>query len=268
MRRPRARPGLHAAAALLAGALLAAGCSPPPADALAYEVVARYPHDPAAFTQGLLWHDGALFESTGLYGASSLRRVRLQDGAREQVRYLPADVFAEGLARVGETLIQLTWKRGEAYRWPLDGFDTAPGPREVHRYDGEGWGLCFDGERLVMSDGSASLTWRDPTTFAVLERREVRLDGEPLARLNELECAEGRVWANVWYDDRLVRIDPASGRVDGYLDLRDLLTDDERAALADDAVLNGVAWRPETGTLLVTGKRWPALFELRILDDR
>jgi len=119
-----------------------------------------------------------------------------------------------------------------------------------------------------MSDGSASLTWRDPTTFAVLERREVRLDGEPLARLNELECAEGRVWANVWYDDRLVRIDPASGRVDGYLDLRDLLTDDERAALADDAVLNGVAWRPETGTLLVTGKRWPALFELRILDDR
>ncbi|MDR9390746.1 MAG: glutaminyl-peptide cyclotransferase [Trueperaceae bacterium] len=255
---------MRAAATLLASALLLAGCTPPPADALPYEVVARYPHDPAAFTQGLLWHDGALFESTGLYGASSLRRVRLDDGARQAVRYLPDDVFAEGLARVGDELIQLTWKRGEAYRWPLDGFEAAPGPRRVHTYAGEGWGLCFDGERLVMSDGSATLTFRDPDTFAVEGRREVRLDGEPLARLNELACVGDRVWANVWYDDRLVRIDPASGRVDGYLDLRGLLADEERSTLADDAVLNGVAWRPEAGTFLVTGKRWPALFELRV----
>lgn len=256
--------GRRVAAALLASALLLAACTPPPADALPYEVVARYPHDPAAFTQGLLWHDGALYESTGLYGASSLRRVRLEDGARQAVRYLPADVFAEGLARVDDELIQLTWKRGEAYRWPVEGFEVAPGPRRVHRYAGEGWGLCFDGARLVMSDGSATLTFRHPETFEVQGRREVRLDGEPLARLNELACVGDRVWANVWYDDRLVRIDPASGRVDGYLDLRDLLTDAERAALADDAVLNGVAWRPEAGTFLVTGKRWPALFELRV----
>ena len=254
--------------ALLALVTVLAACGAAPASELGYEVIARYPHDDAAFTQGLLWHDGALYESTGLYGESSLRRVRLEDGARLSVRYLDPDVFAEGLARVGDELVQLTWKAGAAYRWPLDGFERGDPPLATHAYMGEGWGLCNDGERLVMSDGSARLTFRDPDDFAPVGSVEVTLDGEPLTRLNELECVGNVVWANVWYDDRIVRIDPSSGRVTGWLDLSGVLPDAVHARLAEGAVLNGLAWRAETGTMLVTGKLWPELVELRIDDGR
>ncbi len=249
---------------LLALAALLAGCGAAPASELSFEVVARYSHDDDAFTQGLLWHDGALYESTGLYGESTLRRVALDDGARLAVRYLPDDVFAEGLARVGDELIQLTWRAGVAYRWPLDGFEQGEPPLASHAYAGEGWGLCHDGERLVMSDGSARLAFRDPDDFSLLGSVQVVLDGEPLDRLNELECVGDVVWANVWYDDRIVRIDPASGRVTGWLDLGELLPAAVRAELDDEAVLNGLAWRGEAGTMLVTGKLWPELVELRI----
>jgi glutamine cyclotransferase len=261
----RRRPSRRAAPyllLLLSLSLVACGSAPP--RELQAEEVARYPHDTDAFTQGLLWYDGALYESTGLYGRSSLRRVRLADGAVQAIRYLPDDVFGEGLARVGEELVQLTWRAGVAYRWPVAGFERGEPPLETHAYEGEGWGVCHDGTRLVMSDGSASLTFRDPATFAVQGTVTVTMDGEPLDRLNELECIGGDVWANVWYEDRIVRIDPEAGRVTAWLDLADLLSDAERDRLGPDAVLNGIAWREEAGTLLVTGKLWPVLVELRL----
>lgn len=252
-------------AVLLLATLLGACRSAGPAD-LDATVVARHPHDPGAFTQGLLWHDGHLYESTGLRGRSSLRRVDPTTGDVLAIRYLPDDLFAEGLARVGDRLIQLTWQAGRALVWPLEGFERGEPPLDRFSYDGEGWGLCFDGERLVMSDGSDRLTFRDPEDFSVSGSVQVTLDGEPLEALNELECVDGSVWANVWYEDVLVRIDPASGRVAATLDLSDLLTDEERADLADGAVLNGIAWNDATGTMWVTGKLWPLMFELRIAD--
>lgn len=260
------RSRLAAAAFALALFVQLVGCASDAPDTIGYREVARHPHDPRAFTQGLLWHDGALYESTGLYGSSSLRRVDLESGEVRAVRYLPDDRFAEGLARVGDELIQLTWRAQEAYRWPLDGFERGEPARATHRYAGEGWGLCFDGERLVMSDGSARLTFRDPDDLAPLGSVEVTLAGEPLPRLNELECIGDQVWANVWYDDRIVRIDPDEGRVTGVLDATALLSAEERAGLSSEAVLNGIAWRPETGTLLLTGKLWPVVVEVAIDD--
>lgn len=244
--------------------LLLSGCAAGPPDSLSYREVARYPHDPAAFTQGLLWHDGALYESTGLRGSSSLRRVDLASGTVEAVRYLDDAWFAEGLARVDDSLIQLTWQAERAFRWPLDGFELRAEPLATHPYAGEGWGLCFDGERLVMSDGSAVLTFRDPDDLRPLGEVEVRLAGEPLPRLNELECVGDEVWANVWFDDRIVRIDPSDGRVTGVLDASSLLTPEQRSALSQDAVLNGIAYREASGTFLVTGKLWPVLIEIDI----
>jgi len=237
------------------------GCAPGTPASRSVEVVASFPHDQAAFTQGLLWHDGHVFESTGLYGSSSVRKVRLADGAVLMQRDLPEDLFGEGLALVGDTLIQLTWRAGDAYVWPLDSFERA-----VTRfgYDGEGWGLCFDGARLVMSDGSDRLTFRDPDTFDVIGGVDVTFDGQPLAQLNELECVDGRVWANVWFEDRIVEIDPSSGQVVSYADLARLLTETERSSLGRDDVLNGIAYRDDTGTFLVTGKRWPKVFEIAL----
>lgn len=258
---------LPALLAVLAGTLLG-GCGAAPPDHLQVTELARYPHDAAAFTQGLLWHDGAMYESTGLYGRSSLRRVDLESGVVERIRYLADDEFAEGLARVGDQLIQLTWRAGRAHRWPLASFDLGGPPLATHGYRGEGWGLCFDGERLVMSDGSTRLQFRDPATFALLGTVEVRLAGEPLARLNELECVGDDLWANIWYDDRIVRIDPDSGRVEAWADLSGLLDPTVRSELGPDAVLNGLAWRPESGTMLATGKLWPVVIELRIQDVR
>lgn len=246
--------------------LLSAGCGAAQPDELTATVVARHPHDPQAFTQGLLWHDGALYESTGRYGASTVRRVDPASGEVLEVRYLPDDLFAEGLARVDDTLIQLTWRAGRAYVWPLDGFGRGEPALARHAYEGEGWGLCFDGRRLVMSDGSDRLTFRDAADFAVTGSVDVTMDGEPLEALNELECADGAVWANVWYEDHIVRIDPGSGRVTATVDLSELLSVEERARLGDGAVLNGIAWDEERGTLWVTGKLWPALFEIE-LDD-
>ncbi|MDZ7707000.1 MAG: glutaminyl-peptide cyclotransferase [Trueperaceae bacterium] len=257
------RLALAPALALVASLLLSACGSSPPTE-LSAEEVARYPHDAAAFTQGLVWHDGALYESTGLYGESSLRRVDLDTGAVDEIRYLDADVFAEGLARVGDTLVQLTWRAQRAYRWPLGGFARGDPPQSVHTYQGEGWGLCHDGERLVRSDGTPRLTFHDPDDFRSLGSVDVTVGGEPLPRLNELECVGDAIWANVWYEDRIVRIDPSSGRVEAWLDLSGLLTPAQRAEVGPQGVLNGLAWRSDTETMLVTGKLWPVVVELRI----
>ncbi len=228
---------------------------------LAVRVVAVYPHDPEAFTQGLVWHRGALYESTGLYGSSTLRRVDLATGAVERRVDLPARLFGEGLALVGARLVQLTWQEGLALSWDVERFE----PRGERRYQGEGWGLCYDGRRLVMSDGSGRLTFRDPESFAVIGELAVTVDGRPAERLNELECVGGEIWANVWGSGDVLRIDAASGRVTAVADASGLLSPLERAGTD---VLNGIAHRPETGTFLLTGKLWPKLFEVAFEPEK
>ncbi len=251
-----------AAIVTLASAVPVGSADPVPL--LDWQVVSRRPHDGTAFTQGLqLDPAGRLFESTGLYGESGLREADPVSGQVLRQVELPASWFGEGLALVGEDLVQLTWKAGVATRRAADTFELL----ETYTYSGEGWGLCYDGDRLVMSDGGDRLTFRDADTFEVTGSIEVTLDGEPLSRLNELECVEGSVWANVWYSDAIVRIDPSDGQVTGLLDLKGVI--EPHPQVADSAaVLNGIAWDAAAGTFLVTGKRWPELIEIRILEPR
>jgi glutaminyl-peptide cyclotransferase len=223
------------------------------------EIVATYPHDRRAFTQGLLLHEGKLYESTGLLGRSSLRRVVPATGAVEKSIDLASDVFAEGLALVGDRFFQLTWQNRVAFTYDLD-FNA------VGRFDytGEGWGLCYDGKRLVMSDGSSKLYFRNATTFEVMSEVEVRNANGPVANLNELECVGSLVYANVWQTPAILRIDPTSGEVLTTIDASGLLTPEE--AVGTD-VLNGVAFDPKTSHFLITGKLWPKLFEVRFAFD-
>lgn len=218
-----------------------------------------YAHDPEAFTQGLLFYGGQLYESTGLYGSSTLRRVELTTGAVKQSVALAATEFGEGLAQVEDRLIQLTWKSGLAHVFDLTSFEH----RQSFDYSGEGWGLCFDGQRLVMSDGSSSLFFRNPTTFEMTGSVTVTRDGVSLRQLNELECVNGWVYANVWQTKHIVKIDPGSGNVVATLLVDGLLTSEE-AANAD--VLNGIAYLPETSRFYITGKLWPKLFEVDFPD--
>lgn len=231
----------------------AAHAAPP--EVVNVEVQNSYPHDSGAFTQGLLLYEGSLYESTGLYGSSTLRQVNPVTGAVIRSVSLDASLFAEGLARVGSNLIQLTWKEGTAIVWDLATFT------EVQRftYTGEGWGLCFDGTRLVMSDGSSSLVFRDPSTFATMGALPVTLDGAPLDRLNELECVGAFVYANVWWTQSIVQIDAQSGEVVRVANAVNLLTPAERQGTD---VLNGVAYNPANGHFFITGKLWPKLFDV------
>ena len=226
------------------------------------EVLATYPHDPGAFTQGLLLEDGWFYESTGLYGESSLREVVPETGEVLREVELAPDLFAEGLTLVDNRLIQLTWKAGVALVYNADTFEQA----DTFSYEGEGWGLCYDGEELVMSDGSATLTRRDPETFAPLETVEVRLGGEPVEMLNELECVGDSVYANVWQSDTIVKI-AEDGRVVQEIDASSLLSAEERAQLVPDAVLNGIAYDPEAETFFLTGKLWSKMLEVRFVDE-
>lgn len=226
---------------------------------LRVEVLARYPHDTGSYTQGLQFApDGTLFESGGRYGESTLRLVDPTTGEVRRVEDLPEEVFAEGLALVDDQLIQLTWKEGRAFVWDAATFE----PRGEHAYDGEGWGLCDDGGRLVMSDGSSTLTFRDRTTFEPLGTVTVVAAGQPVARLNELECVDGTVWANVYQTDRILQIDPTTGEVLAEALASGLLAAEEAA---DADVLNGIAWIPGTDTFLITGKEWPWAFEVRLV---
>jgi len=240
-------------------AWLLAGCGAPEAARWVPEVVATHPHDATAFTQGLLFHDGRFYESTGRYGVSDVREVALDTGAVVRRRPLEARFFAEGLARVGDQLWQLTYREGTAFRYDLATFE------ELDRvtYTGEGWGLCYDGAVLWMSDGSARLQRRDPGSFARLGHLDVRLDGEPVARLNELECVGEHVYANVWLTDRIVRVRTGDGRVDAVIDAATLAPDDPAVAANADAVLNGIAYDAVGDRWWVTGKLWPVLYEVR-----
>jgi glutamine cyclotransferase len=227
----------------------------PPVEHLKVKVLATRPHDPEAYTQGLLWHDGRLFESAGLYAHSSLREVKPETGEVLRSTPLPAKYFAEGLALVDDRLIQITWQEGVAFVYGLAKFD----PRGQFSYTGEGWGLAYDGKRLIMSDGTDRLTFRDPVTFDALGGVNVSQDGKPVLNVNELEWVDGVLYANVWQTDRILRIDPATGRVTAEIDASGLLSAKEAA---DAEVLNGIAWRPDTKTFYITGKRWPKMFEV------
>ena len=224
------------------------------------QVLNTYPHDPNAFTQGLLWHAGALYESTGLYGRSSLRRVDIATGQPEINLPLDEAYFAEGLELVGDRLIQLTWQSGLAFVYDFPSLELI----ETIEYAGEGWGLCSDGRFLFMSDGSAFLSLRDQDSFELIFRGAVTLDGQliPAQLLNELECVGEHIYANAWNTDYIFRIDKFTGEITALIDASALLTDAERAAMSPGSVLNGIAYNPESQTFYITGKNWGKLFEV------
>lgn len=243
---------------MLLAALLLAAQAPSVIPRCGYEVVREYPHDRTSFTQGLLFHDGQLYEGTGQYGQSRMARLDLATGkAVVQSRY-PADQFGEGVTRWKDQLISVTWQNGVGHRWRLGDLKKLG----TFRYRGEGWGLTTIGNRIVMSDGSSSLRLFDPATMQESGTIAVSAGGRPLERINELEAIGNEIWANVWMSDVIVRIDPADGRVKSIVDLAGLK---QRAgATGVDSVLNGIAWDAKGKRLLVTGKYWPKLFEIRV----
>lgn len=226
-----------------------------------YRVVNAYPHDRGAFTQGLIFDRGALLESTGGYGRSTIRRVELHSGRVLAQRRLPAHLFGEGLARAGNVLIQLTWRAGRALLYDPETFEL----KESVAYPGEGWGLTFDGKHLVMSDGSATLRFLSLPEFSEVRRVEVRDRGKPVDRLNELEYIEGKIYANVWFDERIAVISAESGEIEAWIDLGEILPLPFRRDREE--VLNGIAYDSRSGRLFVTGKGWPLLFEIEVLSD-
>lgn len=222
------------------------------------EVVRRLPHDTNAFTEGLFIRDGVLYESTGQVGASSIRKVALETGKVLQRVTVPPPYFGEGIVSVGKQILSLTWQHQKGFRWSLDGFK----PLGSFSYPGEGWALTSDGRQVIMSDGTAALRFLDPATLKEVRRITVTAEGRPLQRLNELEYVEGEIYANVWMTDWIARIDPATGRVVGWIDVAALA----RLSHSDgvNSVANGIAWDAKARRLYVTGKNWPYLFEIKL----
>lgn len=221
-------------------------------------VVAMYPHDPGAFTQGLVFEAGELYEGTGLYGRSTLRRVDLESGLVRQQVALPGDLFGEGITVWNNEIVQLSWRSRLGIRYDLSTFARIAD----FALPGEGWGITHDGQHWIISDGTDRLRFLDPNTQ--LEVRQIKVHDGPLAveRLNELEFINGEIWANIWYQDRLVRISPANGAVLGYVDLSALWPRSERPNR--DAVLNGIAFDANGRRLFVTGKHWPHLYQIEV----
>ena len=251
--------GLLAAGALVAF-LTARGYehSLGPAPLWGYDVVNVYPHDPEAFTQGLIFRDGFLFESTGLNGQSSLRKVRLETGEVVQRVAIEPQYFAEGLTDFGNSLVQLTWQSNVGFVYDLSTFAR----QRTFEYPGEGWGLTRDGSRLIMSDGTSTLRFVDPRTLGETGRITVTDGDQPVESLNELEMVKGELFANVWQTDHIVIVSPQTGRVTGRVDLAGLFPAAKREPPVD--VLNGIAYDAERDRLFVTGKMWPRLFEIRL----
>jgi glutaminyl-peptide cyclotransferase len=223
-----------------------------------YTVQRTYPHDPKAFTQGLQFLDGDLYEGTGLNGRSSIRRVRLETGEVLRERAVPEEYFGEGIVVWKSELIELTWRSEVAFVYDRATF----APKRTLKYAGEGWGLTHDGTSLIMSDGSAELRVLDPATFAERRRIKVTAAGAPVINLNELEFVKGEIFANIWQTDTIARISPATGQVTGWIDLRGLLTAAESRGVD---VLNGIAYDAAHDRLLVTGKLWPKIFEITLV---
>ena len=223
-----------------------------------YQVVRSFPHDHDAFTQGLQYLDGVFYEGTGLNGRSSIRRVEIETGKVLQRRDVPSQHFGEGITVFKSDLIELTWQTHVAFVYDRTSFE----PKKQFSYPGEGWGLTHDGASLIMSDGTDELRYLDPLTFVEKRRLKVTAAGAPLRNLNELEYVKGEIFANIWQTDYVARISPATGKVTGYVDLRGLLTAAERAGTD---VLNGIAYDEAHDRLFVTGKRWPKLFQIRVV---
>ena len=227
-----------------------------------YRIVQVYPHDPGAFTQGLVFKDGVLYESTGLLGQSSLREVELTTGSLLKYTMLPADVFGEGIALFNHKIALLSWQQYKGFIYDRDSFSLI---NEFY-YTTEGWGLTYDGERLIMSDGSATLQFLNPGTFEVEDTLKVTDSGTPVTGLNELEFIKGKIFANVWPTDRIVIISPQNGAVAGWINLKGILGDQSEYRRVD--VLNGIAYDAAKDRLFITGKLWPKLFEIQLVPLR
>lgn len=251
--------GSRASRVRLSGPTRTEAVAPRVPDRYTYTVLRSHAHSVESYTQGLQYADGALWESTGEYGLSVLQRLDLERGTTEVKVRLPRSEFGEGLALHGDSVYLLTWMNNTAHLYDRATFR----PLGDFRYAGEGWGLATDGERLYMSDGTDRIRVLDPTTFRPLRDIPVTCEGEPVGLLNELEWIEGRIWANVYTTDLLCIIDPATGVVEGIVDLAGLLPDAERTPQTD--VLNGIAYDAATGRLFVTGKRWPKIYEIELV---
>ena len=255
-----------------AGAFGACGKEAPAADSTAdadtttiartpswgYEVVATHPHDTSSFTEGLFFHEGRLFESTGEVGTSYIREVELTTGRAIRQRDLAPPYFGEGTIVFGDKLYQLTWTSGKAFVYDWKTFK----PTGEFTYDGEGWALTTDGTSLIMSNGTPMIRWRDPKTFAVTDSISVTDHGTAVTSLNELEWVKGEIWANVWQSEQIARIDPATGNVLGWIDLAGILPSIDRTGSED--VMNGIAYDAENDRIFVTGKLWSKLFEVSL----
>jgi glutaminyl-peptide cyclotransferase len=235
----------------------------PPDRLYGYQVVNTYPHDKNAFTQGLFWLDGRLYESTGQVGHSGIRKVRLETGQVEQKRDLAEPYFGEGIVNWNDRIVELTWQHQKGFQYDLKSFE----PKGEWTYTGEGWGLTQDGKRIIMSDGTPYLRFLDPTTLQETSRVQVTFMGKPIGNLNELEFIKGEVWANVWQTDVIVRIDPVTGFVVGRILLTDLLKSADRAG-SDPDVLNGIAYDAASDRIFVTGKKWPKLYEIKLVEQQ
>jgi glutamine cyclotransferase len=229
----------------------------PPTDT--FQVLNHWSHDPSAYTEGLVYADGSFFESTGLNGASSLRKVDAETG--QVIASLPLDpaYFGEGLTLFNGKLIQLTWQSHMGFVYDLQCFCL----ERTFTYDGEGWGLTHDDRSLIMSDGTEAIRFLDPETFAVVRTVSVADHGQPLTNINELEYVHGEIYANIWLTNRIVRIDPASGAILGWIDLTGLLPDADRSPSVNE--LNGIAYDDATDRLFVTGKNWPEIFQIALV---
>lgn len=234
-----------------------------PVEYFTYEIVNQFPHDQNAFTQGLVYHDGFLYEGTGQYGESNIRKVELETGAVLEQQDLPSKYFGEGITILNEKIYQLTWLSNTGFVYDLNTFNET----DSFSYPTEGWGLTDDGQSLIISDGSENLYYLNPENFSREGQLRVTLEGSPVNRINELEYIDGSIYANIYMTDYIYRISPASGRVNAVIDLRGLL--DDRIMLQNrwDAVLNGIAHDTEKNRLFVTGKLWPYLFEIRLVPQ-
>ena len=230
-----------------------------PAPVVGYRIVNTYPHDPRAFTQGLVFADGVLYEGTGLRGQSGLRKVDLKTGNILRVRQLSAHLFGEGITIYGNRVIQLTWRARVGFVYDRQTFQLL----DTFNYPTEGWGITHDGRSLIMSDGTSTLYFLDPQTFQEVDRLKVHTRDGPVSRLNELEYVKGEIYANVWKTDRIARISPESGEVLGWIDMEGLLKPEDSNSRID--VLNGIAYDVKNDRLFVTGKLWPKLFEIELV---
>jgi glutamine cyclotransferase len=253
---------------LLAALTLAAcACAPSsqaggPIPEYGYQVVHTYPHDRGAFTEGLFYLNGFLYEGTGLEGESDIRKVKLETGEVLQRKTIPPEYFGEGIIAWKDKLVEMTYKAEKGWIYDLNTFEQKG---EFH-YPGEGWSLTTDGKRLIMDDGTPQLRFWDPETLQETGRLTVTADGQPVANLNELEWVKGEIFANIWQTDRIARIDPTTGKVVGWIDLTGILNPEDHTEGID--VLNGIAYDAKGDRLFVTGKKWPKLFEIKLVKKK